>query len=93
MFLWFSYGFPIKSPFSYGFPMVFLWFFYELRFAMVIFPQLRWASLRAQDFAERFERGLARAMQQLRPFEAQNWGRILIWLYKIYGHRKTIGKP
>ena len=26
VFLWFSYGFPIKLPFSYGFPMVFLWF-------------------------------------------------------------------
>jgi len=29
------------------------------------------AAMGAQDFAERFERGLARAMQQLRPFEAQ----------------------
>ena len=48
----------------------------------------------AQDFAERFERGLARAMQQLRPFEAQlgtdpwffdrrNMGKIIIWGYKI----------
>lgn len=28
----------------------------------------------AEDFAERFERGLARAIQQLRPFEApQRW--------------------
>ena len=35
VFLWFSYGFPIKTSiflwFSYGFPMVFLWFYHGLR--------------------------------------------------------------